>query len=297
MRRSLIALLVPCLSLPLSASESTGTKMTVRTSAGSYRDERISYWQSDRKRIEYRTSFGYRVGPHLASITRCDSGQDFELNLDSSQYESGPYPPALMKAQMLGLDQPKVSSSAKPTMRIEIKTVDTGERKQLFGRAARHVVTTAKQTQLGASESQLYETVRDGWYVDLSQTISCDPAYMRQTRAAYVTYALVVGGQKTGSQTIDKPEIVNVGKPENGLALQEVITHRPAGGTTKHANSEFKIVVTNLQEGPLNPALFEVPHGFKQVKQIARNPPVTSNPVVEIWEWTKYTVANWFGLE
>src|SRR5215469_10625169 len=183
MRSSSLACVVLLLmSMPLGAFDSTGTRMTVRTSAGGYSGQSTIYWQSDRKRIEHRDSVAYHLGPHLASITRCDLGQDFELNLDSSQYESGPFPPAWM--------QPKISSSAKPTMRIEIKTVDTGERKQIFGRTARHVITTTKQTPLANSESHPYETIRDGWYVDLSHTVSCDPTFMRQTNAAVVTFAL-----------------------------------------------------------------------------------------------------------
>jgi len=88
-----------------------------------------------------------------------------------------------------------------------------------------------------------------------------------------------------------------VGKPENGVALQEVVSYSSADGTTKPTKSEFKTVVTQLQEGPLDPALFEVPHGFNQVKQIQRDPPLTSNPAMEIWEWTKYTVAKWFNMD
>jgi len=132
--------------------------------------------------------------------------------------------------------------------------------------------------------------VRDGWYVDLSQTISCDPAYMRPAHAAYVTLGLVTAGSTPGSPAIDKPEIVTVGKPENGFPLREVVTY-PAAKNTK---SEVKIAVTELREGPLDPALFEVPPGFKQVKQIERDPPRASNPVEEIWDWAKYTVTSWF---
>jgi hypothetical protein len=287
----LACVMVLPMSMPLVAFDSTGTRMTVRTSSGGYSEQSTIYWQSDRKRIEHRDSVAYHLGPHLAAITRCDLGEIFELNLDSSQYESGPFPPAWMKA-----NKPKISPSAKPTMRIEVKTVDTGERKQIFGRTARHVITTTKQTSLADPESHPYETVRDGWYVDLSHTVSCDPTFLRQTHAAYVTFALVAPGQKPASQTIAKPEIVTVGNPENGLALQEVVTPA-ADGTTRHTSSDFKTVVTQLQEGPLDPALFEVPHGFKQVKQIQRNPPLTSNPAMEVWEWTKYTVAKWFNID
>lgn len=286
MRSFPICVLLLCCSFPLFASEPTGTKITVRHISGSSSARSTLYLQSDRKRIEYRGSTGYSLGPHLASITRCDLGQRFELNLDSSQYESMQYPPELLTSAP---GAPKTSQSEKPTVRVEVKTVDTGERKQLFGRTARHVITTTKETSLEGAQSPPYETIRDGWYVDLSQTISCDPEYMR-TGHSYVYASLVVrtsGGSQR--QTIPKPEFVTIGKPETGFALQEV--------TNPGQAYQFKTLVTEFQEGPLDPALFEVPHGFKQVKQIERTPPQVSSPVAEIWEWAKYKVANWFNLD
>ena len=284
MRSFLICVLLLCCSFSLFASEATGTKITVRHIIGSSSDRSTLYLQSDRKRIEYRGSTGYSLGPHLASITRCDLGQRFELNLDSSQYESMPYPPKFLTSAP---GTPKTSQSEKPTMRIEIKTVDTGERRQLFGRTARHVITTIKETSLERSQSPPYETTRDGWYVDLSQTISCDPEYMRTGHAYASVVALTSGGSQKA--VMPKPEFVTIGKPETGFALQEV--------TNPGQAYQFKTVVTDFQEGPLDPELFEVPHGFKQVKQIERTPPQVSSPVAEIWEWAKYKVANWFNLD
>lgn len=306
MRSSLTYALLLVLSLPLRASESSGTKMTVRYISDGHSFERTVYWRSDRKRMEYRNSSDYRPGPRLAAITRCDLGQTFELNLDSSQYVSAPYPPKPYTKEQVraqGLDQQKIAWSEKPLIRIEIKTVDTGERKQLFGHTARHVIATRKLTPFEGSHSQPEESVRNGWYIDLNQQISCDPDYMRKV-SGYAYASLVVDfAGKNQSQAMDKPEFVTEGKPETGFALQEVVTsdnaYKSADGTpTRHARSKFETAVTELQEGPLDPALFEVPHGFKHVKQIERNPPLEPvNPMREFWELVKYTVTNWFTLD
>jgi hypothetical protein len=257
--------------------------------------------------MEFRNSSGNRLRPHLAAITRCDLGQMFELNLDTSQYVSAPYPPKpLTKAQIKaqGLDRQRIIWSEKPLVRIEIKTVDTGERKHLFGHTARHVVTTREEIPLEGSHSQPAKTIRDGWYIDLDQQISCDPDYMRNPRGlAYVDLISVLRpASKVEAQTMDKPEFVKVGELETGFALVEVFTsdndYRSADGATKHVRSQSEMVVTELQEGPLDPALFEVPHGFKHVKEIERNPPEASlNPMSELWERIKYTVTNWFTFD
>ena len=256
--------------------------------------------------MEYRNSVGHRLGPHMAAIIRCDLGQVLDLNLDASQYESAPYPPKPLTKEQIharGLNRATIAWSKKPMIKIEIKTVDTGERKQLFGHTARHVITTRKQTPLEGSHSQPQESVRDGWYIDLDpkQQISCDPDYMQKSGGQSYGFVLVSPSLNSGTETIDRPEFVPIGKPETGFALEEVTTsdnaHKSPDGTIRHASSKSEMIVMELQEGPLDPSLFEVPKGFRHVKQIERNLPLTSsNPVVGLWERVKYTVENWFSF-
>ncbi len=300
----LACLALTTVSPPLHASGSNGTKITVRFVTDGLSSERTTYSQTDRRRLEYRNSLGARTGPHLAAITRCDLGMSFELNLDSSQYTSNPYPPRPLKqdkGQPRGVDGRTISFSSKPTVHIEVKTVDTGERKQMFGHTARHVITTEKRTPLEGSHAQPEESTRDGWYIDLEQRISCDPEYMRMSSTHSYAVLLVAPARISGNQIIDKPEFVSIGKPERGFASEEIITsddsYTSADGTTKHAKSRTERKVTELYEGALNPSLFEVPHGFRRVKEIERNPPPSSsNGIAEVWERMKYTLSRWFSF-
>ena len=302
MRTFLSCLLLFMIS-PLNASEPTGTKMTVRDITDGLSSENTTYWRGDRRRLEYRNSLGTRSGPHLAAITRCDLGRSFELNLDSSQYTSNPYParPLKEEKQPRGDNGRTISFSEKPTVRIEVKTVDTGERKQMFGHMARHVITTEKRTPLKGSHAQPQESTRDGWYIDLDQQISCDPEYMRKGTTYSYGVVVVVPARNSGSQIIDKSEFVSIGKPETGFALEEVIVsddaYTSADGTTKHAKSRTERRVTELYEGPLDASVFEVPHGFRRVKEIERNPPQSSsNGIAEVWERMKHTLSRWFSF-
>jgi hypothetical protein len=53
-----------------------------------------------------------------------------------------------------------------PEIVIERATVDTGERKNLFGRVARHLILHERHKDAGAIGLPDTETEIDGWYVD-----------------------------------------------------------------------------------------------------------------------------------
>ena len=174
------------LAIPMfQASLTNGIKMTMRFSQSGNSSEQTVYISGDRKRMEFRNSEGRKkqdgplqlsYGPRLVAITRCDLGQMFELSLDASEYTSAPYPPRpLTKGQIeaRGL-QVTPPTSEKPTLRLEVSTTDTGERKEMFGHIARHVVTTRKEIPLEGSMTEPQESVTDAWYIDLNQRLSCD---------------------------------------------------------------------------------------------------------------------------
>ncbi len=274
--------------------------MTVRDAFGSMSSEETTYLQGDRRRVDFRSSRGrrradgsvdLRYGPHIASITRCDLGQMFELNLDAHEYSSTQYPPKpLAKEQMkaIGIKTPLYSELAsKSTLLIETTTVDTGERKQLFRHTARHVIATRKETPLEGSQQEPQASVTDGWYIDLDLRISCD---FKGVGHAYL---------HAGSGPPDRPKFVDVGKAEPGFALELKTTSRSvytlAGGTKKESTSTSERTVTQLEEGPLDPAVFEIPAGFRQVTRVETNPPVDWQTVLaNYWQWLETRVRKVF---
>ncbi|HKM47064.1 MAG TPA: hypothetical protein VJX69_05730 [Terriglobales bacterium] len=288
----------------LQASENTGIKMTIQYGQGAYPSKHTIYMQGDRKRTEYQNSFGMKkadgsmqpvYGPHIASITRCDLGQAFELNLDTHEYTSAPYPPKPFTPEELkarGLDKPVTYAADQPTVRIETTTTDTGERKEIFGHVARHVITTRNHTPLEGTRSGPQESVTDGWYIDFSQRLPCDRK-LPETGQAH-SY-LRAGG---GKQPIDRPEFIAIGEPERGFALNILTTIKGTytlpDGTIKQMNSKMEMQVTQFDEGPLDPALFEIPPGFKHVDHIERNPATMaySSQPKSLWQRVKASVAG-----
>ena len=288
----------------LQASENTGIKMTIRRVSAGNSSEQTIYVQGDRKRTEFRNYAGQRKGdgsqqwfsgPRLAAITRCDLGQVFELNLDDAEYVSAPYPPKpLTQAEIeaRGLSKANMSQSREPTLRIQTTTLDTGERKEFFGHTARHVIITRKQIPLERSGSEPQETVTDGWYIDLDPQVSCDRRLSKGTRAH--------GYLVLGNKPAEKPEFVDIGESETGFPVQSVMvskgTYTLPDGTTKQTNSKSETLVTQLEQGLLDPGLFEIPPGFKHVQHIERNPraSTSSSQTIDFWERFKAKVASLF---
>jgi hypothetical protein len=289
----------------LQASENPGIKMTIQHGATGLSNQQTIYLQGDRKRMEYRNNMGGKEGPRLVSITRCDRGQAFELNLDTSEYTSRPYPPKPFTKEEIeahGLQIPTRYVSEKPTLRMEVTTTDTGERKEIFGHIARHVITTRKQTSLEGSRSGPQEMVTDGWYIDsadidLHQRLSCDRNWPEGEKGHAFAYLHAA----CGNQPIDKPEFVTIGESETGFALNSVMisksTYTLPEGTKKQSDSKFEMQVTQFEEGPLDPALFEIPPGFKHVDHIERNPvaAASSTQINNLWQRFKASVASLFN--
>ena len=267
------------------APENLGTKIVTRQTRGpAGSSEQTLFIMADRRRMEFRQSVQRRNNDgspetqnELSSvfIVRCDMGQSFLLRSKTGEYSSSPYPPkppTPEQATQLAVEKSDSGEPAKPTLRIETTTVDTGERKEMFGYVARHVITTRKQTPLDGSHSQPSQSVTDGWYIDVDRSISCDPKPSPGSkRIGILSSSATVGGKQ---MPIDRPEFVDIGARETGLPLKETrtvptSTHFP-DGTSRAYDSISESEVTVLEKSAVDPALFVVPSGYKQVESSQR---------------------------
>lgn len=133
----------------------------------------------------------------------------------------------------------------------------------------------------------------DGWYIDLDPQVSCDRTLSSGKRA----HGYVVAGK----QPAEKPEFIDIGESETGFAVQSVVvsksTYTLPDGTNKQTDSRSETLVTQLDLGPLDPGLFEIPPGFKHVQHIERNPgAASSSERIDIWERFKAKVVRLFSL-
>jgi hypothetical protein len=290
--RALLCLLIVAPTMAQTAN--LGFKITIRYSTnGRQTMEETQYVQGDRRRHEHRFAFGSNYGPSLALITRCDIGQNFELNLEDRQYVSTPIPKILSPTEIRALAA-KYSGSAAPrtpTVLIEITTVDTGERKNLFGYEARHVITTEKHTRLDGAKEDDQEDVKDGWFADIPTSVSCYPK--SRGAVAFVT-------ARSMNEPVEVPSLKLVGTPEAGFALLMTTTshytYQLPDRSKGETNSTSQLEVTELFSGPLDPQLFEVPHGFTKVDRLRRDPAVPlSIRAQEYWNTLKLRISRIFN--
>lgn len=227
--------------------------------------ETTEYIQADRKREEHRGFFGYRLhshgrdmyrpGPRTALIKRCDLKTVFLVNFDDREYTAWPieeFPTRdEMRAHAEAVGQPPA-----PTVLVETETIDTGERREFFGRPARRVITTRRVVPLPGSRRQESRTVTDGWYIDLDTGLSCDPWGSARSGHAFLS------SHMQGDQP-DRPTFKNIGEPERGYV---VLSRSTPGG------SVVELEVTHLSTVAIEPALFEVPAHFSVVERIRQEP-------------------------
>ena len=224
--------------------------------------ESSEYIQADRKREEHRGFCGYRFWPngrdlyrptpYTALIKRCDLQKTFLINFEDREFTEWPVQPVPTHQELKARAESAPSGDLlDPTIRLGTETVDTGERKDIFGRSARHVITTQRITPLAGSTREERVTVIDGWYIDLDTRLTCE-----SWADSGHGFAL---GYKHGEEP-PRPIFANIGEPERGYALRFSTT------------DGSEIEVTEISTVALDPSLFEVPAGFSQVEQIRQEP-------------------------
>jgi hypothetical protein len=258
------------------AASNFGSKVVRRVTIDGHPNESTIYTMDHRQRTEWRTSVArpnadgsleveYR--PPMISIFRCDLGESFSVFPLGKTYTVATYrPDEEFEESERAREKPRYPEPAKPTVRIESTTVDTGEREEILGRIARHVITRTKQIPLEGSHAETKELVSDGWFIDLlDRTIPCK----RKLREGNV-YAGYIYTRTGGLETSEKPEVIDFGIRETGLALRSSLTITTTtvlpDGSEKHSETRNGTEVTLLEVGPLDPTVFEVPPGFTRVK-------------------------------
>src|ERR1039457_4430588 len=187
---------------PQDTQQNVGTKLVWHYTSGTFAGGEVTtYTTDDRRRTEYRNTSknrnpdgSFSIGDPTANVViqRCDVGRSFGLNTKTQQYSEKEYPP---KPLTVGYSGERLSA------RVETTTVDTGEREEILGQPARHVITTTKTTVLGDAKSEPSVSVKDGWYVDYDRRISCEPAEETKTHT--------FGGIITGGGLLPTEKIEN----------------------------------------------------------------------------------------
>jgi len=178
-------------------------------------------------------------------ITQCDQGSYFILNDQRKTYLTNPVD------QMAGKDSRKLLARSDDTVDVVVTTdsIDTGERRRVGSYEARRVKTTT--TIEGNEEAGVLanKIETDGWYIDLPGWNCRDDSGRGQ--------GMIMAG--TGRRM---PHYVfrQLGTARRGFPIDETTVTTQAGSSTTNRNELLEI-----SEGPLDPALFEVPADYTRV--------------------------------
>jgi hypothetical protein len=246
------------------------------------------YFHDSRSRSDSRSLAGhalhpgdktlYTWGPRQAFIEQCDARRSLMLNLDAREYTST----ELDERGVPKDHNPVAVPHKKPgrgSLEILIDSVDTGERKEMFGHTARHIIAHERRIASPDSCQQSMSSDTDGWYIDLD--LPSNSCYSAPHKASTSV------GFLTSSCSQLKLEVHRTGVAERGFPVMlTTTTHatltQPDGSQKEYTNT-YESEVTELSEAPLDPALFEVPAGFKLVSKLNTQPPVPTMVALQMW--------------
>lgn len=244
------AISIGCL-ITMSGIASADTKVKSRQTSGGQTYENTSYIKGKRQRSE--TNNGQMI-----MLQQCDLRRNIQIMPQAKVYVVQPY------------DQPATSNSANTTspsyqpgttkkggvVTSTVTTRDTGERKQMFGYTARHIVTTMVTDSSPDACSPMKSKMEiDGWYIDAAFALDCDVS------AAYKSYR-----PQTASGCQDRYETKQVGLAKKGFPVWEKTTmFEPSGAESFSSINE----VVEFSQATLDASLFDVPEGYREVKDFA----------------------------
>jgi hypothetical protein len=197
-------------------------------------------------------------GMKMVSITQCDMKRLLNISDSTRKYTVTP----LGGVDEAATSAPATSTTSAPAGRptrggvvTYVQTMtDTGERKQMFGYVARHIIMKvhAEHSPDACDQNDVaYET--DGWYVDLEFNFEC---LMNQRPVSRPT------GQPTaGCQ--DTMRFRRVGTAKPGYPV--LVTTRYFGKDGR-VQTEMTQEVVSLSRAPLDAALFDVPAGYTETQ-------------------------------
>lgn len=156
----------------------------------------------------------------------------------------------------------KQAPASGPAYIIDRTTTDTGERRTMFGRTARHLITDERRYLEGGVHQQ---SRTDGWYID-ADTLPRDKR--GEGAAIFVLAAAARSAIKLNQH----------GPAPAGMAVLQ--------RTTSANGNEMALEVTELAEGPMPRELFEPPPGFQRAISLPGDYPMPwFNRVRLQWEW------------
>ncbi len=243
MKKAIILIL---LAIAMTGSAFADVKIKTKQTSSGQSSENTTYIKGKRQRTEMGNGM-------LVSITQCDLGRDLQLAPQTKSYTVSYYTDANGNPAV-----PVTQGASAPVTKGGIVTVtttikDTGERKQMFGYTARHIIQTMEmESSADACFPQKNKMEMDMWVIDAEFGLACTQNN---------TYRGYSGGKNGGCQ--DKYVSKTLGSGKSGYPLYQKMTSFDQSG-----KEQFSIIqeVIELSKTTLDAGLFEVPADYREVK-------------------------------
>ena len=233
---------------PAPKPEPVNLKIRYKTTMAGQSSESTTMLKGARERSEMRLGYGMEI----INLTQCDLKRTVQISDKTRKYmitpmDSGDSTPSATASA--GTTSTPVSRGGDVT--YVISSIDTGERKDMFGFKARHVKTTMSISSSPDACNQVKQrTETDGWYIDLSFGLNCDFGRPPMT-----------SGRPARGGCQDRVHFRHEGTGRSGYPLSETTTMYNADGSVLFTSTKE---VIELSQAPLDAALFDVPAGYTE---------------------------------
>src|ERR1044072_8392084 len=154
--------------LTVTTSAFADVKIKIKQAASGQSTENTTYIKGKRQRTE-------NAGGMMVSVMQCDLQRDIQINPAAKTYMINPYDNSMPGAPGATTTTQSVKSTPGGTVTTTVTNKDTGERKQMFGYTARHIIQTIETVSSPDSCNPVNTKMEiDAWYIDATFAIDCD---------------------------------------------------------------------------------------------------------------------------
>jgi hypothetical protein len=251
----------------LSTAANADTTVKIRQTSGGQTYENATYIKGKRQRSESN-------GGQMITVVQCDLRRNLMIMPATQTYMIQPYDQPSTQpsnSSAVGATQnarPPLQGTTKGgVVTSTVTTRDTGERKQMFGYTARHIITSmVMDSSPDACSPVKMKMEIDGWYIDAAFALDCDLG------SSYVPHR----PQASAGGCRDRYESKQIGVAKKGFPVWEKTTmFGPNGAESFSTLNE----VTEFSQATLDASLFDIPAGYREVSDFASmyaTPSVTS---------------------
>lgn len=238
-------------SISISSTALADVKIKTKQTIGAQSVENTVYIKGKRERTE-------SANGTMVNITQCDLKRGVQMNPAAKTYLINEFVQAIQTGQTSAPASNDGVFQGGGKVTTTITTKDTGERKQMFGYVAKHLIITMETVSSpDACNPNNTKMQMDGWYIDADFVLDCDYG---QQAAGHDPYA-----RKGGCQ--DKYDVKQVGTAKRGYPVIEKMSMFDQNGKETYS---FTNEVVELSKVTLDAGLFDIPSDYRQVTEASK---------------------------